>query len=155
MLIVLDQIKAVEHMKPYGYMDDIINNGILRVENGIGEVIDIPDHIYWSLVKKYSPETFNQRISLYSCGVGCQLKRILSWFGIKDSGSCNCNSYASKMDAWGPDGCYIRMDEIIEHLRDAAKTQGLLFFAPAVKMLVRQAIDLAKKEIIHKSSVVK
>ena len=43
MLVVMDALRAVEHMKPDGYMDAILGSGVVRTEPGVGEVIDIPD----------------------------------------------------------------------------------------------------------------
>jgi hypothetical protein len=38
-----------------------------------------------------------------TCGPGCQLRRTLSWWGIRDDGKCGCDSFAAQMDAWGCD----------------------------------------------------
>ena len=57
------------------------------------------------------------------CGPGCQLKRTLAWWGIRDDGSCGCDSYAAQMDRWGDD-CWAHLEEIVEHLRGAATAKG-------------------------------
>jgi hypothetical protein len=84
-----------------------------------------------------------------TCGPGCQLSRSLAWWGIRDDGQCGCDSFAAQMDAWGPDECWKRIEEIVEHLRDAAGKKGLPFIAPAARILVARAIQAARKEVAH------
>ncbi len=84
-----------------------------------------------------------------ACGPGCQLRRSLSWF-VRDDGKCGCDSFAAKMDAWGPDVCESKMDEIVAHLLEqAAKKSVFLGAVPAVTVvpLVRRAIDAARAEL--------
>jgi len=80
------------------------------------------------------------------CGPGCQLRRSLAWWGIRDDGSCGCDSFAAKMDAWGPDECWRRIEEIVEHLREAAAQKGLPFIATAARIMVSRAIEAARAE---------
>jgi hypothetical protein len=82
-----------------------------------------------------------------TCGPGCQLKRSLAWF-VRDDGSCGCDSFAAQMDAWGQ-GCWDHMEEIVEHLREAAGKKGLPFIAPAARILVARAIEAARQETAH------
>jgi len=81
-----------------------------------------------------------------SCGPGCQLRRSLAWWGIRNDGSCGCDSFAAKMDAWGPDECWKRIEEIVEHLRGAAEKKGLPFIATAARIMVGRAIEAARAE---------
>ena len=83
------------------------------------------------------------------CGPGCQLKRSLAWWGIRSDGSCGCDSFAAQMDAWGPDECWRRLEEIVEHLRQAAAKKGLPFIATAARIMVGRAIEAARKETAH------
>jgi len=83
------------------------------------------------------------------CGPGCQLKRSLAWWGIRDDGSCGCSDYAAMLDAWGCDECWKRLEEIVEHLREAAAAKGLPFIATAARILVARAIEAARKEVAH------
>ena len=83
------------------------------------------------------------------CGPGCQLRRTLSWWRIRDDGTCGCTEYAAQMDSWGPDGCEARIDEIVAHLvEEAGKRSVFLGAVPsaAVAILVRRAIDAARAE---------
>jgi len=79
------------------------------------------------------------------CGPGCQLKRTLAWWGIRDDGSCGCTEFSAQMDAWGQ-GCWDHLEEIVEHLRGAAEKKGLPFLATAARILVARAIDAARRE---------
>jgi len=82
------------------------------------------------------------------CGVGCHLARLLSWFARKDS-DCGCEAYAAHMDAWGPDGCEERLDEIVGHLLEQAEKRSVLLGAvpaAAVVPVVRLAISRARAE---------
>jgi hypothetical protein len=83
-----------------------------------------------------------------TCGPGCQLRRTLSWF-VRDDGTCGCHEYAAHMDAWGPDGCEERLDEIVAHLREqAVKRSVVLGMVPAAAVIpmVRRAIAAARAE---------
>ena len=83
------------------------------------------------------------------CGPGCQLRRSLAWWGIKDDGSCGCDSYAAQMDAWGCDESFRRIEEIVDHLRESAGKKGLPFIATAARMMVARAIEAAEQEQAH------
>ena len=79
-----------------------------------------------------------------TCGPGCQLRRSLAWWGIRDDGKCGCDSFAAKMDAWGPGECFRRIEEIVEHLRQAAEKKGVPFIATAARIMVGRAIEAAR-----------
>jgi len=81
------------------------------------------------------------------CGPGCQLKRSLAWWGLRDDGFCGCSEFAAQMDAFGPTECLRRIEEIVEHLREAAATKSLPFLATAARMMVARAIEAARKEL--------
>jgi hypothetical protein len=54
------------------------------------------------------------------------------------------------MDAWGPDECEARLDEIVAHLLEQAEKRSVFLGAiPAVAVipLVRRAIDAARAEL--------
>ena len=78
-----------------------------------------------------------------TCGPGCQLRRTLSWF-VRDDGKCGCTEFAAQMDAWGPDECFRRIEEIVEHLRGAAEKKGLPFIATAARIMIGRAIEAAR-----------
>lgn len=80
-------------------------------------------------------------------GPGSELKKLLEgWpFRIPAKHECPCLDYSKKMDAWGPDECERRIDEIIEHLRGQAAERGLPFIEVGARMLVQRAITLSRK----------
>ena len=80
------------------------------------------------------------------CGPGCQLKRTLELWNIRDDGTCGCKEFAAQMDAWGPAECWRRMEEIVEHLRGAAAKRGFPFLATAARIAVARAIQAAERE---------
>jgi hypothetical protein len=41
------------------------------------------------------------------------------------------------------------MEEIVEHLREAAEKKSLPFIATAARILVARAIEAARKEVAH------
>lgn len=51
------------------------------------------------------------------------------------------------MDAWGPDECERRLDEIVAHLRTQAAARGLPFLDVAGRLLVRRAIRNARRNL--------
>lgn len=65
--------------------------------------------------KARKPHKTQSRARVENVGA-CLSKRIAGFMAIKESGGCNCRSYARKMDSWGPDGCEQRRGEIVEHL---------------------------------------
>lgn len=146
MLVSVEAIKLIAATRPEGYKDAVMSSGVARVEASIGDVVEIPDAVYWDLVRFYSPESFDARMAIYTCGPGCQLSRSLAWWGIRDDGSCGCRSFAAQMDAWGPDECWRRIEEIVEHLREAAGKKGMPFLATAARIMVGRAIEAAKAE---------
>ncbi len=81
-----------------------------------------------------------------TCGPGCQLRRSLAWWGIRDDGKCGCDSFAAQMDGWGPDECWRRIEDIVSHLREAAEKKGLPFIATAARIMVGRAIEAARAE---------
>lgn len=53
---------------------------------------------------------------------GSCLRRILAKLGVSESGSCQCDEYATLMDVWGTEGCRERTNEIVEHLNSQTVT---------------------------------
>lgn len=83
------------------------------------------------------------------CGPGCQLKRTIEWWGIRDDGQCGCTEYAAQLDQWGPDECIRRIEEIVQHLREAAAKRGLPFLATAARIAIGRAVEAARQEMSH------
>ena len=87
MKVTTAALRAVEHMRPAGYFDEVVSHGTIAVDPEAGEYVDIPDQAYRSLLAKFSPGA-----SLPICGPGCQLKRTFGVFGIRDDGGCGCRT---------------------------------------------------------------
>lgn len=93
---------------------------------------------------------------------GKELKALLKQLGIKATENCPCNAHAAQMDAWGPDECERRIDEIAAKLVEQRKelaitawpgivakalTSGLAFKiskTEPIRSLVREAIARAR-----------
>jgi hypothetical protein len=57
------------------------------------------------------------------CGEpGTKLAIILSIINFNKSEGCNCDEMILKMNAWGPEGCIQRREEIVSHLNKAYET---------------------------------
>ena len=83
-------------------------------------------------------------VAMTAAGPGSQLKRLLAGFGITVTPDCPCADHARQMDAWGPDECERRTDEIVGWLREEAERRGLPFLDIAGRMLVARAIAAAR-----------
>lgn len=81
-------------------------------------------------------------------GPGTELKKLLSWFGIKATGRCKCNNRARVMDNWGPQKCREKMDTILIWLEEEAAARKLPFWKFAAKIAVETAIARAKKKVL-------
>lgn len=83
-------------------------------------------------------------VAVAAIGPGSQLKAMLASFGITVTPDCPCADRARQMDAWGPDECERRTDEIVGWLREEAERRGLPFLDLAGRMLVNRAIAAAR-----------
>lgn len=86
-------------------------------------------------------------ISTSNGGPGTELKRLLSLVGITATEDCACNRNAAQMDAWGPDECELRIDEIVGWLEKEASSRGLPFVKVAATMMVKRAIAASRKKL--------
>jgi hypothetical protein len=82
-----------------------------------------------------------------SAGPGTEMKKLLAGWPlyITATENCPCNRHAAQMDAWGPDECERRIDEIVGWLRAEAERRGLPFAGVAGRLLVRRAISRARR----------
>jgi hypothetical protein len=80
-------------------------------------------------------------------GPGTELSRLLKRIGINPTPTCQCRAKQQQMDAWGPDECERpeRINEIVAVMRAEAEARGLPFLDVAGRMLVRRAIQNARK----------
>jgi hypothetical protein len=82
-----------------------------------------------------------------SHGPGTELSKLLKRFGIEPTPTCQCRAMSQKMDAWGCDEASKpeRIDEVVAVMRAEAEARGLPFLDVAGRMLVRRAIQNARR----------
>lgn len=79
-------------------------------------------------------------------GPGTELHKLLAKLGIRETPSCGCRSRERQMNAWGPDGCLERLDEVVDWMASEAKQRGLPFVRTAGVVLVRWAVRRARRQ---------
>lgn len=80
-------------------------------------------------------------------GPGTELSNLLRRFGINPTPTCQCRAMSQKMDQWGCDECERpeRIAEVVAVMRAEAEARGLPFLDVAGRMLVRRAIQNARR----------
>ncbi len=78
-------------------------------------------------------------------GTGTELKTLLRRFGIRATGSCQCEKYAKLMDQRGPEWCSKNIEFLIDVLEESAEQRGLPFARFVGKKLIQIAIIKARK----------
>lgn len=131
--VALSEVERVAPERAEGYLEEVM--AASELEDGY---LLVPDAEYDRLLKKYSGK-------VRPCGVGCQLKRLLASMWVVSTESCLCNQHAAIMDAWGPDVCLQRINEIVGWMREEAHVRGLIFSDIAAGQLVRIACRRARK----------
>jgi len=110
-------------------------------QNGDEWTIDV-DHPAYPRVSRL-PEP----VALPTSGPGTELSRLLKRLGIEPTPTCSCRAKAAQMDAWGPDECERpeRIAEVVAVMRAEAEARGLPFLDLAGRVLVRRAIQNARR----------
>jgi hypothetical protein len=78
-------------------------------------------------------------------GPGAELKKLLATVGITAAPDCSCNARAAEMDRQGVEWCEANIDTIVGWLREQAESRGLPFLDLAGRLLVRRAIQNARR----------
>jgi len=80
-------------------------------------------------------------------GPGTELSKLLKRFGIEPTPTCACRAKSAEMDAWGCDECEKpkRIAEVVAVMRAEAEARGLPFLDVAGRLLVRRAIQNARR----------
>lgn len=116
------------------FRDSVPERAVVKVlRDELGEV---PGHGWIRLVV--------ERDSL-GYGPGTELKSLLSRIGIVPTAGCECLKRADAMDRGGPDWCEQNIDTIVGWLREEATKRGLPFLDAAGRLLVRRAVQNARK----------
>ena len=79
-------------------------------------------------------------------GPGTELKKLLSWVGIRATEGCQCDDRALLMDIMGADECEERLDEIVGWLEEEAAERGLPFVRSVASLAVTQAIRNSRRQ---------
>lgn len=131
--------------RPDGYIDEVYT-AAHRVADG---VIHMKLDDYERLLEKYSGRKIVSEPETAQSGVGFELKKILSRFGIYTTDDCPCEKRARYMNKMGIEWCEQNIDEIVGWLREEAAKRGLPFVDMAGRMLVKRAIANARKATLE------
>lgn len=93
------------------------------------------------------PEAATEPVAPPTHGPGTELSKLLKRFGISPTPTCQCRAKAQQMDKWGCDEASKpeRIDEVVAVMREEAAARGLPFVALAGRLLVKRAIQNARK----------
>ena len=82
-----------------------------------------------------------------TAGPGTELSKLLKRFGILPTPTCQCRAKQQEMDLWGCDECSKpeRINEVVAVMREEAHARGLPFVDLAGRLLVRRAIQNARR----------
>lgn len=80
-------------------------------------------------------------------GPGTELSKLLKRLGVNPTPTCQCRAMSQKMDMWGCDEASKpeRIDEVVAVMRAEAEARGLPFLDVAGRLLVRRAIQNARR----------
>lgn len=116
----------------------------------VGE-IDLPNVEFYDVIPDSAPGIYhgvNKSLEEYikgKTGPGTQLKKLLSYIGIKATPNCSCNHRANIMDYHGPEWCEQNIDKIIGWLKEEADKRQLLFVDSLARLLIKKAIKNSRK----------
>jgi hypothetical protein len=79
-------------------------------------------------------------------GPGTELKKLLSWVGIRATEGCQCDDRALLMDIMGADEVEERLDEVVGWLEEEAAERGLPFVRTVAELAVKQAIRSSRRQ---------
>lgn len=130
----------LRYTSPRKLPDDVVEE-IRASKNGLIEVTKNKSYKPQSIRLSPQPDV----VQASAGGVGTEIKKILSRFGIVATPNCSCNRNAKQADQWGPDECEQRADEIIGWMRVEATKRRLPFFDPVGRMILKRAIKAARK----------
>tara|TARA_B100001564_G_scaffold327688_1_gene310842 strand:- start:6437 stop:6838 length:402 start_codon:yes stop_codon:yes gene_type:complete len=80
-------------------------------------------------------------------GVGSELKKLLSYMGIKSAPNCSCNHRAATMNANGIEWCKNNIGVILDWLKEESEKRKLPFIRFGAKKIVELAIRRAEKNV--------
>jgi hypothetical protein len=101
-----------------------------------------PEHPIHQNIQKIKEEISSTDIGV---GVGTELKKLLSYIGIKSSPTCKCNKRAKILNENGVDWAKNNISEISSWLEEEAKNRNLPYFPYIGKKIIKLAIHRASK----------
>ncbi len=134
--IRLSALQNWAHMRPPGYVEDVVSRSRLRPDGKL----ELPIEEYEALRAKYDSQPPG--------GAGTELKAILNGMGFKRRKGCKCERRARFMDRMGVEWCLQNIDTIVGWLREehGRKKTVIPFMRLAAEQLVRLAIRRARKK---------
>jgi len=135
--IAIAVLEEASKTKPAGYLEDVLSYVVERTDTHV--ILENDD--YYMLRDKYSGD-----VEPGLRGVGTELHKLLSAFGIHMNPKCTCRWRMVEMNKWGADKCLENIETIVGWLKEEAGKRGLPFISTVGRMLVRRAIRNARKE---------
>ena len=116
--------------------------------NGIGGSLPCPEDGSTAPADPAGPqlETRAMHIPGQSGGAGTELKALLALVGITSTPTCKCNARAKEMDVRGVKWVEENKPTVLAWLKEEAERRKLPFFATAGRMLIKRAIENAKRK---------
>lgn len=127
----------IERCEQRGYNIEDVMSCVIEM-NGDLWTIDT-NHPAYPLPKNNSTKTTKKNIQIG--GVGTEIKKLLSYIGIKSTPTCTCNARAKMLDEKGIQWCKENKETIVSWLEEEAKKRKL----PFMKIAGRKLIDMAIK----------
>ena len=78
-------------------------------------------------------------------GPGTVMTVLLRKLGFNHKSGCHCKDRAKQMNAWGPDECLRRIDEISGWLAEGAKEKGIPYLSALGKRLISVSISISRR----------
>jgi hypothetical protein len=144
-ILTVASLREVSLSRPAGYVEHILSSGnVINGDDGSPLYVALTDAAFDGLVKHYAPANETSP-SHPTSGPGTELKKLLKLIGITATPNCSCNARARTMDANGCDWCEANLETIVGWLREEATKRRLPFLDAAGRMLVKRAINNARK----------
>jgi hypothetical protein len=96
-------------------------------------------------LQKYLQEQFPKTLEDEPYGPGSILASMFSAIGIKSSPTCSCRKHALEMNKNGIEWCEENLDTICGWLEEECKKRKIPYVDAVAKMVVKKAINKAKK----------
>jgi len=139
-MITCHRLHLADRCRERGYTLDEVLPCVVSQDGDLW-TIDVEHHAYPRVSRLPEPQP------LPTSGPGTELSKLLKRFGISPTPTCACRAKAAEMDAWGCDEAEKpeRITEVVAVMRAEAEARGLPFLDVAGRLLVRRAIQNARR----------